>query len=474
MSKINIIIEDKNFQSQVEYTFKTLFSILGFTDYAFSKEKAEATIYFGKNITTLQGPYLHIESADLLWKNYGKSESIPKNITWLRQEIPCIYAKNGESSPSVEIKNNYIKTTFDLIASAFFMLSRYEERYQSVKLDEHDRFPAKASLAYKAGFLDKPVVNMYAELLKEWLEKIFPGSINWKQNFWAGKDFAFCMTHDVDNIASKPWWATIKDDIKNILKLKPIGFIEGIIHNLQYLTGHNPGNTYSFMMKTEEQHRIPATYFFKTEKRSEEFDDNEYTINSPSALELINKLTQKGHEIGLHTSYHAQEKPEYIQEEAALLRQAINKKDIGLRQHYLRLNVANSFKYFSQAKLIYDSSLSYAAFTGFRTGTCHPFQIYDLDKNEILPIWEIPLVWMEGSLLNYQKLPPAETFKNFEKILKTVAKYKGVMVALFHNSKFSHYELRKLFSLCLEEVNKYNCLKITMQRSLQLFRNQLH
>ena len=44
------------------------------------------------------------------------------------------------------------------------MLSRYEEYVDSSR-DVHDRFPAKASLAYKEGFLDQPIINEYIELL---------------------------------------------------------------------------------------------------------------------------------------------------------------------------------------------------------------------------------------------------------------------------------------------------------------------
>jgi hypothetical protein len=41
---------------------------------------------------------------------------------------------------------------FDLFAAAFYLLSRYEE-YLSQEKDQYGRFPAEASLAFKAGFL---------------------------------------------------------------------------------------------------------------------------------------------------------------------------------------------------------------------------------------------------------------------------------------------------------------------------------
>ncbi len=46
----------------------------------------------------------------------------------------------------------------DLFASAFFMLTRWEE-YVLPDRDQHGRFPANASLSVKYDFHDRPVVN---------------------------------------------------------------------------------------------------------------------------------------------------------------------------------------------------------------------------------------------------------------------------------------------------------------------------
>ena len=54
----------------------------------------------------------------------------------------------------------------DIFAASFFMLTRWEE-YVNKNRDIHDRFPATESLAYKQGFLDRPVVNEYVEELKK-------------------------------------------------------------------------------------------------------------------------------------------------------------------------------------------------------------------------------------------------------------------------------------------------------------------
>ena len=48
---------------------------------------------------------------------------------------------------------------FDPFAACFYVVSRYEE-YTSSKKDAHQRFPANASLQYKLGILQVPIVQV--------------------------------------------------------------------------------------------------------------------------------------------------------------------------------------------------------------------------------------------------------------------------------------------------------------------------
>jgi hypothetical protein len=53
------------------------------------------------------------------------------------------------------------------------MLTRYEEMVLHER-DEHDRFPAAASLASRSGFFDYPIVNVYVEVLWACLRRLWP------------------------------------------------------------------------------------------------------------------------------------------------------------------------------------------------------------------------------------------------------------------------------------------------------------
>ena len=80
---------------------------------------------------------------------------------------------------------------FDMFASTFVMISRYNE-YLLHKKDKYDRYRASQSMNYIAGFLGKPMINYYGLELKKILGKRFR-SLVFKQN-----KFEYIATFDVD------------------------------------------------------------------------------------------------------------------------------------------------------------------------------------------------------------------------------------------------------------------------------------
>ena len=81
---------------------------------------------------------------------------------------------------------------FDPFAASFFLVSRYEE-YIPFIADEHNRFGARESFMFKSGFLDKPLVNQYAHMLGEILQK-FNSGLELKTS-----QYKFINSVDIDN-----------------------------------------------------------------------------------------------------------------------------------------------------------------------------------------------------------------------------------------------------------------------------------
>ena len=99
-------------------------------------------------------------------QTYGTPASLPELPLQEVQGIPLLFG-----SP----KEEWIRDTWvvhaDIIASTYFLISRYEEMVRRGLRDEHGRFPGKESLPYRAGFLHRPIVDEYRMLLHRWLRQ---------------------------------------------------------------------------------------------------------------------------------------------------------------------------------------------------------------------------------------------------------------------------------------------------------------
>jgi hypothetical protein len=65
---------------------------------------------------------------------------------------------------------------FDIFAASFYLVSRYEE-YLEFKPDEFGRFPSSSSVAFKNGFLGKPIIDLWAKELAKAFLKRFPNIV---------------------------------------------------------------------------------------------------------------------------------------------------------------------------------------------------------------------------------------------------------------------------------------------------------
>ena len=157
--------------NEIRYIVDTLFTgILGIEYNLITKDEAPQIKLILPNNTVLNilSPFFS------LIHKYGLLNPVlmPVNTTWYQGEfytegkLPVLYG-----APTVIIKHQQIDCSFDIFGSSFFIISRLEELIVKTR-DKHDRFPATASFAYKNGFLDRPVVDEYADMLFNMLKRL--------------------------------------------------------------------------------------------------------------------------------------------------------------------------------------------------------------------------------------------------------------------------------------------------------------
>jgi hypothetical protein len=320
----------------------------------------------------------------------------------------------------------------DVLGSAFFMLTRYEELVLGDR-DHYGRFPAPASVAWRGGFLRTPIVDAYVELLWDTLQR------TWPRLRRRPRAFEVVLTHDVDDPL-----ATLDHGPRDfarqfggdLLRRRDPRLALRRVRSLAGDRGLDPHNTFDFLMDVSERHGLRSAFYFLAH-RDERPRDGDFLFEDPWVRELIGHVGRRGHEVGLHTSFCTPRDAALTRAEFARLRSVaeaagVHQREWGGRQHYLRWTNPDTWRNWDAAGLAYDSTLGYAEALGFRAGTCHPYRVFDLRERRPLRLRERPFQVMDVALP--AALKPDAAHDAVLEIAAECRRYRGCLVVLWHNN----------------------------------------
>src|SRR5205823_5536771 len=158
--------------------------------------------------------------------------------------------------------------------------------------------------------------------------------------------------------------------------------------------------------------------------------DPGYPIDDPWLGNLLRRIDERGHEVGLHPSYGTFLDEAGLRRELDRLREITGRQPLGGRQHFLRFAVPATWRSWDAAGLSYDSTLGFAAAPGFRCGTCYEYPVFDLQERRALGLVERPLIAMEASLLDYQRLSPEAAADEMRRLREICRSFGGDFVFL--------------------------------------------
>jgi hypothetical protein len=322
----------------------------------------------------------------------------------------------------------------DVFGGAFFMLTRYEELVIAER-DQYGRFPAAASAAVRHGFLGTPVVDAYVELLWDGLRRAWPGLRR------RATAYEVVLTHDVDDPLS-----TLDHGPRDIARQFAGDLVRRrdprmLARRARALLGDrslDPHNTFDFLMDVSERHGLRSAFYFLA-YRDERPRDGAYLFEDPWVRSLVGRIGRRGHEVGLHPSFCTYRDAARTSEELArLLRVAeaegVRQEEWGGRQHYLRWANPVTWRNWEAAGLSYDASVGYADAVGFRTGTCHPYRVFDLQQRRALRLRERPFQVMDVTLLSSMALTPDAAGAAVMDIAAECRRHSGCLGILWHNN----------------------------------------
>lgn len=342
---------------------------------------------------------------------------------------------------------------FDIFSASFYMLSRYEE-YFPHSSDQFGRFEAHDSFAYKNGFLEQAILERWVLKLKEKLVSKYNPALELPA--W---NYSFQSTIDIDNpfaFLHKGFVRTTGALIKTLVKFD----IKTFISRLLTLRGttKDPFETYGYIHNLEKKYDFKSIYFFLVG------DYGRYDTNIPIRKLAYQNLIidiHQNHKVGLHSSFNSNKSFKTLLDEKKRLSKVIDMPIIRSRQHFLMLQLPDTYQKLIEAGIREDYSMGYATALGFRAGTCTPFKFYDLSKEEETKLLVYPFQVMEVALHNYMRLKSTQAMQQIRRIIDEVKAVNGLFMSLWHNESLSEFGMwigwRKVF----EEMAKYASAIVT-------------
>jgi hypothetical protein len=354
-----------------------------------------------------------------------------------------IEVKNDQSLPYFFPSNNS-DWHFDIFSAAFYLLSRYEE-YLPNQADAHGRFAAENSLAHRAGFLQQPLIDEWAFAFASELKKVFP-TLAFRENH-----FQVACTIDIDQAfrtKGKSNARFIKSILGSLLKADIKDLKNKIaVRRLQI---EDPFDQYERLEKMHRKINWKAIYFILFAEKNTTQDIN-LAITQVDFLQRIKRLSHTA-DIGIHPSYQSNKNPEIMQSERFNLSQVIQKNINSSRQHYLKMQIPNTYYDLIKIGILHDYTMGYASQIGFRASTCRPFPFFDLQANEITFLTLHPFCLMDTTFHAYLKYTPEQTLAAAKKLLASVQAVNGVFCTLWHNESMSGYQEWKGWENIYEEL----------------------
>jgi len=348
--------------------------------------------------------------------------------------------------------NNTSEFGFDILSASFYLVSRYEE-YLPHKRDRHDRFIPEQSIASKNGFLDQPIVNIWAEYLKGKLVAKYP-----KLEF-ENKQFSFINTIDVDYA-----YAYLEKGVIRTTGALVRDFFTGNFGEFKNRVAcvlglkKDPFDTFDKVLELHKKFQLETVFFFHVG----DYDVNDKSIPIASnKLQALIKGIKDYAEVGVHPSYASNLNSEKLESELVRLSKVVHQPITKSRNHFIKLNLPQSYRELIELDVKEDYTMGYASKMGFRAGICSPFYFYDLDYDAPTSLKVYPFYLMEATIKYYFKEGPEKAMNYFETYIDLVKKYNGTFVSLWHNDSLSEWGQWKGWSEIYNKMVVYVANKTT-------------
>ncbi|SDL47726.1 hypothetical protein SAMN04488034_104223 [Salinimicrobium catena] len=425
-----LLVYTQKITPRITYSFKHICTRILGVQVAFTSKIEEFVAHEGMKLSYGKqslGNEIFIQNVDLLLEQ-GMTDMEVKVQEW--DEVPCFFGVSENSS-----------LPFDIFAATFYLLSRYEEYLPHVK-DEEGRFPASESLAFQEGFLDKPVIDIWAYKFREVLQQKFP-DFNFPKRPYATENViavteAYCYK-------KKGIVRSLLGFTEDLLHLKP----KYLLHRVQVLVKlkRDPYDVYDRIIRIFKKYHVPIKFMFQVS----DFSTHDRNINhNRLEFQSLIKSVADYAEVGLQPGYFANQKFRALKEEKTRLEGILKRPVVSALNNKYNLLLPDTYNNMVELEFKNDYSMGYPEAMGFRAGTCTPFLFYDINFEITTPLLIHPYV---VNIQATQKMKETEIEYKVLELKRQIKLVDGKFISVFTNKDFSEYANAKRNRNILKTVN---------------------
>lgn len=362
--------------------------------------------------------------------------------------LPLIFA----GVPRAEESGASVFFPVDIFGLAFFMLTRYEEAASDSR-DSFGRFPGICSMAYRFGFLDRPLIDQYVGILWEQISALWPGVNRVRRQFQIGVS---CDLDSPYEYGADSLFVAGRRVLGDILIRKSLSAAKSTLrrtiawHRKDYSLDRYMASTQWIMAVNEECGN--KVQFFAITGPTSDPRDGVASIESAPVRCVLRSIRARDHAIGMHGTIGTASDEILMKREYSRFRKALESEGwcqgaVGSRQHYLMWDPLRTAAFLSRCGFHFDSSLGYPDLPGFRCGTCMEFPLFDLVDRKPLELLERPLIVMERTVLDdaYLGLGLDEAVGYMLELKEACRRVSGNFNVLWHNSSLITDSQRSIY-----------------------------
>lgn len=408
-----LLIYTPTTSTRLSYIAHVLFKHVCKTSFTITTNRNEFATHTGPAINysaeTFNHAVIQVRPHTLLFESNIKLQDV-STFTWSGLKA---FFKTGGDIP------------FDVFASAFYLISRYEEYLPHTK-DEYGRYAHTNSLAFKEGFLHLPLVNLWMKELVNILQSKFPSFTIHDSRF------TFIPTYDIDIAYAVKGKSTLRN-LGGFYKEMFTGKLNQAVERANIHKGftQDPFDTYAWLDDLHEQYKLKPVYFFLLAEKAKGYDKN-LNPHSPEMQNLVRRHAGE-YTVGIHPSWQSGDDEEILAKEIGILAAITGKPLERSRQHYIRMALPRTYRLLIQHGIKHEYSMGYGSINGFRASVVSSFNWYDIENETQTDLLVHPYCYMEANSYFEQKYTAEQAGDELQHYHDIVKSVNGQLITLFHN-----------------------------------------